>query len=86
MTNDALDRLFANRAEILTVPEVADLLRMNRASVYKWMQDGVIPGYQRGRSWFIVRDELKEWMQAGTNQSLPEITSEDGRSRDADTK
>lgn len=68
--------MFARRAEILTVQEVADLLRMNKAGVYKWLNDGVIPGYQRGRSWFIVRDELKEWMRQGSNsdrlRSAPE--------------
>lgn len=65
---DGLDSLFAGRTDILTVQEVAELLRMNKAGVYKWLKEGVIPGYHRGRSWFIVRDELKEWMRLGSNQ------------------
>ena len=68
VVTDGLDNLFAQRTEVLTVQEVADLLRMNKAGVYKWLKEGVIPGYHRGRSWFVVRDELKEWMRLGSNQ------------------
>lgn len=78
---DGLDSLFADRTDILTVQEVADLLRMNKAGVYKWLKEGVIPGYHRGRSWFIVRDELKEWMRLGSNQGrapTPSVTDADG--------
>lgn len=72
---DALDNLFAKRAEILSVQEVAQLLGMNKAGVYKWLREGVIPGYHRGHSWFIVRDELKEWIRQGSNQpGQPDVT------------
>lgn len=79
IVTDGLDSLFAGRSDILTVQEVADLLRMNKAGVYKWLKEGVIPGYHRGRSWFIVRDELKEWMRLGSNQGrAPAIPTTDG--------
>ncbi|MDN5764178.1 MAG: helix-turn-helix domain-containing protein [Microlunatus sp.] len=71
IVTDGLDGLFAGRKEIFTVQEVADLLRMNKAGVYKWLKEGVIPGYRRGRSWFILRDELKDWMRLGSNQGRP---------------
>ena len=77
IVTDGLDSLFAGRTDILTVQEVADLLRMNKAGVYKWLKEGVIPGYHRGRSWFIVRDELKEWMRLGSNQTRTSAAEND---------
>lgn len=83
IVTDGLDSLFAGRTDILTVQEVADLLRMNKAGVYKWLKEGVIPGYHRGRSWFIVRDELKEWMRLGSNQDRAH--TDDGIAEAGDT-
>lgn len=94
VVTDGLDKLFAQRTEVLTVQEVADLLRMNKAGVYKWLKEGVIPGYHRGRSWFVVRDEFKEWMRQGSNQARqpagagshePDAPADDSDGADADT-
>ena len=62
-----LDSIFEHYPEVLTVPEVAELLRMTKPGTYKWLRDGVIPGYKVEGSWFIFRDELKARLQAGTN-------------------
>ncbi len=62
-----LDALFEGRKETLTVPEVAELLGMTKPGVYKWLKDGVIPGYKVGATWFILRDELKETLRGGAN-------------------
>lgn len=64
---DGLDALFEGRKETLTVPEVAELLGMTKPGVYKWLKDGVIPGYKVGATWFILRDELKETLRQGAN-------------------
>ena len=63
----ALDALFEGRSATLTVPEVAEILGMTKPGVYKWLKDGVIPGYKVGATWFILRDELKATLQAGSN-------------------
>ena len=62
-----LDALFEGRPEKLSVQDVADILGMTKPGVYKWLKDGVIPGYKVGSSWFILRDELKETLRAGAN-------------------
>ena len=36
-------------------------------SVYKWLKDGVIPGYKIGTTWFVIRDELKDTLRKGAN-------------------
>jgi len=40
---------------------------MTKPGVYKWLKDGVIPGYKVGSTWFILRDELKQTLEAGAN-------------------
>ena len=62
-----LDALFRDRKETLTVPEVAEMLNVTKPGVYKWLKEGVIPGYKLGSTWFILRDELKEALDAGAN-------------------
>ncbi len=62
-----LDALFKGRKETLTVPEVAEMLNVTKPGIYKWLKDGVIPGYKIGSTWFILRDELKEALEAGAN-------------------
>jgi excisionase family DNA binding protein len=44
--------------EILTVKEVADYLRVSRATVWRWCQQRTIPAFRVGRNWRIRRDEL----------------------------
>lgn len=62
-----LDALFEGRNLTLTVPEIAELLGMTKPGVYKWLKDGVIPGYKVGSTWFILREELKQTLEAGAN-------------------
>jgi len=62
-----LDGLFEGRKEVLTAPEVAELLGMTKQGIYHWLRDGVIPGYKVGTTWFILRDELKSTLRAGAN-------------------
>ena len=40
---------------------------MTKPGVYKWLHEGVLPGYKVGSTWFILRDELKETLRAGAN-------------------
>jgi excisionase family DNA binding protein len=60
-----LDKFFENLPERLDVKEVAELLGVSIQGVYTWLRNGTVPGYQIGRSWVILRDELKEVLEAG---------------------
>lgn len=64
-----LDSLFEDLPPRLDVTQVADLLGVSTKGVYAWLRDGTIPGYQIGRTWFILRDELKATMRQGRNQA-----------------
>lgn len=51
---------------ILTADEVADLMRVNRKTVYEAVKRGEIPGVVKvGRSLRFSRDELLSWLCQG---------------------
>jgi excisionase family DNA binding protein len=56
MSNDHNEPLLQN--EVLTVREVASYLRVNRVTVWRWCQQGVIPATRVGRTWRIHRDDV----------------------------
>jgi len=62
-----LDALFEGRSPTLSVQDVAQLFNLTKPGVYKWLRDGVIPGYKLGSTWFILRDELKAQLESGSN-------------------
>jgi len=66
---------------IMTIREVADLLKINEKTVYKLAADGKIPGFKVGGSWRFDRAVIANWMAKGSpaNQSLqPAPPSETG--------
>ena len=51
--------------DILTIREVADLLKINEKTVYKLAAAGKIPGVKVGGSWRFDRAGLLSWMKTG---------------------
>lgn len=76
MTSSRLDELFDGLPRRLGVQEVAEVLNMSTQGVYKWIHSGVLPAYKVGATWMVLRDELRDTIEAGSNL-LPE-------NRDAD--
>lgn len=74
---EALDALFADRPETLSVDEVAEVLNISRQNTYAWLRDGVIPGYKLGSTWRVIRDELKETIRQGAN--VPQRRGHEGK-------
>lgn len=66
MTN--LDDFFRDVPDQLGVKDVATLLGVSTQGVYTWLNDGILPGYRIGKTWFILREDLKELMRAGSNR------------------
>ena len=56
--------------EIMTVDEVARHLKLKPQTVYKWAQEGQIPGAKLGKEWRFRRRILDEWVD--TNIALTE--------------
>ena len=52
----------------LSAPEVAALLNISRALVYRWMQDGTLPVLRApgGRVVRVPRQALEQWLDTHT--------------------
>lgn len=51
---------------ILTIREVADLLKINEKTVYKLAADAKIPGFKVGGSWRFDRATIAKWIEKGS--------------------
>lgn len=63
-----LDELFADQNVRMEVREIATLLHLTTDRVYKWLNDGTMPGYRIGGGWFVMRDEIRDWLASQSNQ------------------
>lgn len=50
--------------EVLTVREIAALLKINEKTAYKLAARGEIPGFKVWGSWRFKKAQLEEWMQS----------------------
>jgi excisionase family DNA binding protein len=48
----------------LTLPEVAEKLKVSRRTVYRWIKAGDLDAYQFGREYRITESDLKEFLEA----------------------
>jgi excisionase family DNA binding protein len=51
----------------MTLKEVAEYLHLNERTVYKWAQDGTIPGSKLGSTWRFRRSEIDSWVEQRKN-------------------
>lgn len=64
---DALDTLFSDVKDTIGPAKVASKMGTSVKTVYKWLVEGKVPGYQIGSTWFIITAELKESIRATRN-------------------
>ncbi|WDF35265.1 helix-turn-helix domain-containing protein (plasmid) [Arthrobacter agilis] len=73
----ALDRMFASLPERLSIDQLTDLLGLsNRTVTYKWLREGNIPAMKLGGTWLILRDDVREHLEASYNIPRPSTTDE----------
>jgi excisionase family DNA binding protein len=48
----------------LTLPEVAERLKVSRRTIYRWIESGDLNAYQFGREYRITESALKEFLEA----------------------
>lgn len=70
-------------SQLLTLKEVAELLRVSKARVYRLIHRGqrlvCLPAIKRGGKWFVERDQIDEWLL----EIWEEQNAADGEHRDA---
>lgn len=60
--------------EYLTIPELAQYLKLSRMMIYKLAQNGELPGRKVGRLWRFPKDAIDRWMGAIPPASCPSAT------------
>jgi excisionase family DNA binding protein len=61
--------------EILTLPEVAQLLKVAEKTVYTMAQKGELPAFKVGGQWRFRRADLDAWIDAKTRRAAGEEDS-----------
>lgn len=57
----------------LTVPEVAELLRLSEKTVYRLAQKGELPGFKAGGSWRFRQQDLDAWAAGLVGRKNPRV-------------
>ena len=50
------------QSEVLTLPEVAELLKVHPNTVYRMARRGRIPAFKAGTEWRFLREAIEAWM------------------------
>ena len=53
--------------EILTVKEIAEYLKLNPITIYRWANRGEIPCFKIGDEWRFRREMIMRWIEAHEN-------------------
>jgi excisionase family DNA binding protein len=48
---------------LMTVKEVAALLRVSPQTLYKMLEQGTIPAVKIGSQWRFDRDQIRDWLK-----------------------
>ena len=55
--------------DILTIEQVAKYLKLQPQTIYKWAQEGQIPGAKVGKEWRFRKRILDEWLDTAIHLS-----------------
>lgn len=71
---------------MLTIHEVAALLKMRESTVRSWINDGQLRAIKFGRDWRVAQRDLEVFLNAHANRGLApeELSVLESGNRDAD--
>lgn len=70
----------ASRTTFLTVAEVAEMLRVSRMTVYRWVHAGDMPAVRFGRSFRVPATAVESFMEEAALRGGFETQDDDQRS------
>lgn len=80
---DTLEKMLEKYPEFLTLPEVAEVLRIDAAAVRVHLRKGVLPGYQpTGHHWIVAKPDLIEHLRTTYNLRTREVEADEHDSPD----
>ena len=53
----------AKASKLMTLPEVAEHLRIGQRTAYAWAKDGTLPAFKVGGTWRFERKDIDRWVQ-----------------------
>ena len=65
--------------ELLTVPEVAERLRMTTMTIYRWIEEGRLPALQIGKHYRIRESDLDAVIEGSVRAGAPDAWGEEPR-------
>lgn len=65
-----------SQSDILTIDEVAALLKIPRSTVYKLAQQGKLPAKKVGKHWRFHRGMVMDWITGQPNGNQSEFSGE----------
>lgn len=60
---------------MLTLKEVAECVKVNERTVYRWVVNGELPAYKLGKIWRVKPSELDLWINKNRNIGKTELDS-----------
>jgi excisionase family DNA binding protein len=63
-----------NMIDLLTTKQVQDLLRVDRTTIYRMVEGGLLPAIRVGKQWRFARTEVDRWLQAGRSHAVPTVS------------
>jgi excisionase family DNA binding protein len=69
MTVDNIDRLLDELPSVVTVDEVAELLRYHPVTIGRWLETGFLPGSKLGKEWRILREDVRQLLRSNSNSA-----------------
>jgi excisionase family DNA binding protein len=58
----AADRTLMKMENLMTLREVARMLRLSRQTLYKMLKEGSIPAVKIGSQWRFEREQVRTWL------------------------
>jgi excisionase family DNA binding protein len=66
--------------ELLTVRQLLELLQVDRITVYRMLDRGLIPGFKVGGQWRFSRNEIQAWLKRQQEPVPPDVVPAEGES------
>jgi excisionase family DNA binding protein len=67
--------------ELLSTVGAAAIAECHRATIFRAVVNGILPGIQAGRGYIIRRSDLDKWIAAGKPTKPPEQKTPTGKKR-----
>ena len=59
--------MFEQYDDILTIEEIAEILKIGRTQAYRIVRSGNLKGYKEGKDWKIPKQALKQYVISQSN-------------------